>query len=162
MTKEEKREYDIEYRLNNKGKISARNKLYCKSKSGREMQKRQREKNKESGYTNAYNKRPEQRKKEKKRRYIREGKLGLKECLICEIYKSIMDFEYWDICPDKRSYLCKKCERQHQKELGCTTRNVITAMVTRPYTSLKRKDIAKYPYLIEANKYLILLKKITK
>lgn len=162
MTKDEKSEYDREYRRLNKERLRVKKKLYAESESGRAMQKRQREKNKKSGYANNYNKQPEQREKERVRRHIREDKLGMKECIICEKTKSILEFEHWDVCPDKRSYLCKECEKHHQETLGCKTRNVITAMVGRPYTSLKRKDIAKYPYLIEANKYLILLKQLTK
>lgn len=159
MTKQEKAEYDKAYRSLNKERIKERKRLYNESPAGRDMQKRARDKRKE--YHNEYCRKPEQRQKEKERRHIRENKIGSKHCIICDIIKPILDFEYWDISEDKRSYLCKECEKKHQEELGCKTRNVITAMVMRPYSNLNREDLVKHPYLIEANKYLILLKKLT-
>lgn len=158
--KELKAEYDRKYRLLNKEKLQQKKREYNKSKAGREMQKRQREKTKLSGYRNEYCKKPEQREKEKHRRHIRENKLIDKFCIVCDSTKKIIDFEFWDISPDNRSYICKECEKQHQELYGCKTRNVVTAMVMRPYTNLTRRDIIIHPYLIEANKYLILLKKL--
>ncbi len=162
MTKDEKKEYDRLYRLKNKERIAVRKKLYNESPAGREHQKTQREKKKKSGYTNEYNKRPEQRLKEKLRRYKREGKNGFKKCIACEEHKQLMEFESWTVAPDGRCHICNDCEAEQREVLGCSTRNVVTAMVMRPYTNLTRKDLCKHPYLIEANKYLILLKNITK
>lgn len=157
----EKAIYDSEYRSKNAEKLKASKADYAKSEAGRQMQKRQRLKNKLSGYHNEYCRRPEQREKERLRRHIRENKLGDKFCIVCEKTKSILSFEHWSISPDNRSYLCKECEIEHQKEYGCKTKNVITAMVMRPYTNLTREDIVKHPYLVEANKFLILLKQLT-
>lgn len=158
--KEQKAEYDRKYRAANREKIKLRNKHYNESEAGRAMQKRSREKLKK--YHVEYCRKPEQREKEKIRRHVREKKLLPKFCIVCETTKPIIQFAAWDISKDGRSYLCKECENKHQKEYGCSTRNVITAMVMRPYTSLTREDLMEHPYLIEANKFLILLKKLTK
>lgn len=160
MTKEEKSEYDREYRIKNKERIRLRNKAYNESEAGRAMQKRSREKRKQ--YHNEYCRKPEQREKEKNRRHIRENKLKLKHCIGCSNTKPIICFESWSVSKDGRHYLCKDCENKHKKVYGCSTRNVITAMVMRPYTNLKREDLLNHPYLIEANKFLILLKQLTK
>lgn len=154
-----KAEYDRLYRLKNKEKIKAKKVLYNQTIDGRAMQKRAREKRKE--YHKEYCRNPEQRQKEKVRRHIREKKLSLKHCIVCDNSKHIIDFSAWDISEDGRSYICKTCEHTHQIDLGCSTRNVLTAMVMRPYTNLTRRDLIKHPYLIEANKYLILLKQLT-
>jgi len=160
--KEEKRLYDIEYRKKNKKLIAEKKKRYAKSDAGRAMQKRQREKKKKSGYFNSYNAKPEQREKERFRRYVRlygkDWRKKTKKCLVCDEIKIFLDFEHSPIFPDKRSYLCKDCEKFQNENYGCTTKNTITAMIMRPYTNLDRYDIAKHPYLIEANKFLILLK----
>ena len=166
MTKEEKREYDKEYRRKNKESLTLKKKMFCESESGRAMQKRQREKNKKSGYTNDYNAQPEQRKKERYRRYKRlYGEDWIdktKHCIGCNERKFFLEFEGYSFFPDGRNYLCKECESEQQKKYGYSTRGTMTAMVMRKYTSLTREDIAKHPYLIEANKYLILLKQLTK
>lgn len=162
MTKEEKAEYDRQYRLKNKESIQLKKKLYNESTAGREMQKRARQKRKQEGYHNAYCRKPEQRQKERARRHIRENKLGSKLCIGCEETKQILEFEHWSISKDDRHYLCKECEKRHKIEFGCSTRNVITAMIMRPYTNLTRQDLIEHPYLIEANKFLILLKQLTK
>ena len=160
--KEAKRLYDIEYRRKNKEKVKAKKKAYNESAAGRAMQKRQREKKKKSGYFNKYNSQPEQREKERHRRYKREfgadWEKETKECLVCKERKFILEFEHAPIFPDNRYYLCRECESYQNENYGCTTKNTITAMVMRPYTELTRWDIAKYPELIEANKFLILLK----
>lgn len=160
MTKEEKSAYDREYRLKNKEKIRLKKIAYNLSESGRAMQKRAREKRKSCH--NEYCRKPEQREKEKIRRHIRERKIGFKICIGCDTEKTFLDFEFWDISKDKRHYLCKECESKHKKIYGCSTRNVITSMVGRRYTTLNRRDIIEHPYLIEANKFLILLKQIVK
>lgn len=158
----EKAAYDSEYRSKNADTLKVKKSEYAKSQAGRKSQRKQRAKKKLSGYHNEYCRRPEQREKERLRRHIRENKLGEKFCIVCEKTKSILLFEHWSIRPDNRSYLCKECESEHQKEYGCKTKNVVTAMVMRPYTNLTREDIVKHPYLVEANKFLILLKQLTK
>lgn len=160
MTKEEKREYDKLYRLKNKEKIKLKKQLYNLSESGRATQKRSREKRKD--YHNEYCRNPEQVLKAKKRRHIRENKTELKLCLCCEKNKPIIEFEFAEIFPDNRYYLCKDCEKKSFQLTGLTTKSVITAITTRSKYKLRRPDIAKHPYLIEANKYLISLKKIIK
>jgi hypothetical protein len=164
MTKEEKREYDKEYRRKNKEKIRLKKfKYYQENRKEIYTRQKARKDNDESRAKHAeYCRKPEQRAKEKERRHIREGKTGTKQCLDCLEHKNVLEFEHWSICEDDRHYLCKKCEKRHQKELGCTTRGVVTAILMRRYSNLTRRDIAKHPYLIEANKYLILLKQLTK
>lgn len=160
VTKEEKREYDKLYREKNKEKIRLKKQIYNQSELGREMQKRSRENTKE--YHNEYCKKPEQRLKEKLRRHKRENKIHLKYCLGCEKEKQIIEFPQGDIFEDKRYYLCKECERISFEKTGLKTKGVIQAIHTRSKYKLTRQDIAKHPYLIEANKYLISLKNLTK
>lgn len=164
MTKQEKREYDKEYRLKNKEMLRLKKSNYYRENKQKILAKQKEIKdNAEARAKHAeYCRRPEQREKEKIRRHIREGKTGVKQCLECLEHKNVLEFECWPICKDNRHYLCKKCEKKHQKELGCTTKGVVTAIVTRRYSNLTRRDIAEHPYLIEANKYLILLKQLTK
>lgn len=166
MTKAEKAEYDREYRARKKAEIAEKKRIYAQSPAGRAMQKRQREKKKKNGYSNAYNAKPEQREKERFRRYKRQfgedWENKTKVCLVCEERKFILDFRHATIFPDNRYYLCNDCETYQNENFGCTTKNTITAMVARPYTNLTRYDIAKHPYLIEANKFLILIKQLTK
>lgn len=159
-SKQEKAEYDRKYRERKKEELRIKKQAYCQSPAGRAMQKRNRDKRKQQH--NEYCRKPDQRAKEKHRRHKREGKLKLKYCIVCDLSKPIIEFAAWDICKDGRSYLCKECEKKHKTEYGCSTKNVITAMVMRPYSNLTRKDIVEYPYLVEANKFLILLKKLTK
>jgi len=159
-----KAEYDRLYRETNKQKIKEKKRLYNLSESGRATQKRLRVKRKENGKHAEYCRKPEQRLKEKHRRHIRENKLGKKFCIGCNETKKILDFECYTVFPDKRLYLCKECESKQLEELGCTTRGVMTSLVMRSRKmngTLTRKDISKYPYLIEANKFLILLKQLT-
>ena len=161
--KELKAEYDKEYRKRKSEEIKLKKKLYAQSEKGRAMQKRQREKRKE--YHNAYCRTPEQREKEKKRRHIRENKIDLKICIVCNKEKQIIEFENFPVFPDRRNYQCKECEHKQQKELGLTTRNVLQCFrsgLIKSKSKLKISDIVKYPYLIEANKYLLLLKQLTK
>lgn len=160
--KELKSEYDRNYRLLNKEKIQEKKRLYNQSKAGREMQKRQRLKRKESGKHNEYCRKPEQRQKEKIRRYLRLNQLDNKHCIICEIDKPKINFTASRIYQDGRMYLCKECEQSHQKQLGISTKSVIQAIVTSCDYKLSREDVAKYPYFIEAKKYSIILNKLTK
>jgi len=165
MDKQQKAEYDKKYRERKKEEIRLKKKLYCESESGRSMQKRQRQKNKESGYHNEYCRKPEQREKERKRRHIREGKTDLKTCILCNNKKQKIEFNSFSVFPDKLNYQCKECEYNQQLELGLTTRNIlqyIRSNLIKTKSNLKVSDVAKYPYLIEVNKYLISLKKLTK
>lgn len=164
MTSEEKKalkaEYDRQYRAKNKELIRSKKKIYNQSESGRATQKRNREKQKE--YHKEYCRKPEQRSKERQRRYIREGKTDLKFCICCESNKPIIEFEFGEIFQDNRYYLCKECEIKSYEKTGLKTKGVIQAITTRSKYKLTRQDIAEHPYLIEANKYLISLKNLTK
>jgi len=165
MTKEQKREYDREYRLKNKEKLKLQKSTYCKSEAGRLMQKKQRAKNKLSGYHNEFCRKPEQREKEKLRRYIRENKTQLKKCLLCNNEKQIIEFNSFPVFPDKRNYQCKECQYKQEADLGLTTRQVLGCIrsgLIKTESNLKISDIVKYPYLIEANKYLLSLKQLIK
>jgi len=158
--KEKKAEYDKIYRLKNKESIKIKKALFAKSEAGRLIQKRQREKRGQK-YQNEYCKKPEQRQKERLRRYKRNGTLGvLKFCIVCESEKPILDFRGSRIYEDGRYHLCVGCELNHQKELGVTTKGIIQAIIVRCNYRLTRQDVAKHPYFIEANKYLITLKKL--
>lgn len=157
--KEKKAEYDRKRRLLKKDEIALKKKLYTESPAGRAMQKRQREKRKD--YHNEYCRKLDQREKEKIRRHKREGIFDqTKFCLVCENIKSILDFSNSTFYHDKRYHLCKDCESIHKKELGVSTRGTIQTIVKRSEYRLSRKDVAEHPYLIEANKYLIALKKL--
>lgn len=160
--KELKAEYDRNYRLLNKEKLQQKAREYNQSKAGREMQKRQRQKNKESGYHNAFCRKPEQREKERQRRYIRLNQLENKFCIVCETNKPKIDFTASRIYEDGRMYLCKQCDKLHEKEFGVTTKSVIQVVVTGCDYKLSREDVAKYPYFIEAKKYSIILNKLIK
>jgi len=163
MTKEEKREYDKKYRELKKEELDMKKRLYNQSDAGRLMQKKAREKRKISGYTNEYNKKPEQREKEKLRRHIRENKTLLKKCLLCNNEKQIIEFNSFPVFPDKRNYQCKECQYKQEIDLRLTTRQVlgcIRSALIKTESNLKVSDIVKYPYLIEVNKYLISLKKL--
>lgn len=165
MTAYEKAEYDKKYRERKKEEIRLKKRLYSESENGRAMQKRQRQKNKESGYHNEYCRKPEQREKEKKRRHIRENKTDLKTCILCTKVKQKIEFNSFPIFPDKRNYQCKECQYKQEEELGITTRQVlgcIRSILIKTKSKLKIIDIVNYPYLIESHKYLLSLKKLTK
>jgi len=158
--KEKKAEYDRIYRIKNLEKINANKKAYNESQAGRLMQKKSREKRGQEKQ-NEYCKKPDQRQKERIRRYKINGTLGiLKFCIVCESNKPILEFRGSRIYEDRRYHLCLSCESTHKKELGVTTKGIIQAIVTRCNYRLTRQDVAKHPYFIEANKYLITLKKL--
>lgn len=160
--KKRKKEYDIKYREKNKEFLKEKNRKYNESPAGRAMQKRQREKRKE--YHNAYCRKPEQRLKEKLRRYKRilgnDFNEKKKLCISCEVEKFILEFQFSSIFPDNRLHVCRECESIKHKKYGASTKSTINAMVNRRYSKLKREDIARHPYLIEANRVLISLKQL--
>ncbi len=171
-TKEEKievkRVYDIKYREKNLTKIKSNKKIYYETnKKEIYLKQRKRTDNDEHRKKHAeYCCRPYQRAKEKVNRYKRllgsDWNNKTKFCIVCEKDKFILEFEHTPIYPDNRKHLCKECESEFQQETGYSTNGAITAMVMRRYTNLTRQDIAEHPYLIEANKYLIILKQLTK
>lgn len=161
--KKAKAEYDRLYRLRNRERIKERNRIYNESEAGRAMQKRQRQKNKESGYHNAFCRKPEQRQNEKKNRYKRRGILGLKKlCTGCSKDKFVMEFQSMRVFPDGRNYLCNDCEDYQQRELGVSTKGTIQLLVSTCDYRLSRYDFAKHPYLIESRKYLTTINKLLK
>lgn len=112
-----------------------------------------------------YCRRPDQREKEKLRNRKKNGLTDLKICLCCGLEKQKIEFEAYLIFPDKRLYMCKECEDKDLTELNITTREVLQTIrsnLVKTKSVLNIKDIARYPYLIEANKYLLLLKRTTK
>ena len=165
---ENKRLYDIQYRDKNNKKIANNKKKYY-IENKKEIYKKQRKvrDNDESREEHAkYCRQPEQREKEKIRRWKREYGDNYaektKHCIACNEDKHIFEFQSFPVFPDGRRHICDDCEKFQEKEYGYSTRGTMTAMVIRRYTNLTREDIAKHPYLIEANKFLILLKQLLK
>lgn len=166
--KEIKKKYDKEYRRKNKALIDKKKKEYYE-KNKKEIYKRNRKKldNDEHRKKHAeYCRKPDQRKKEKINRYKRiygnDWKEQTKFCISCNQDKHIFNFESFPVFPDGRRHICDECETYQNEKYGYSTRLTMTAMVMRRYTNLTREDIAKKPYLIEANKYLIMLKQLVK
>lgn len=164
--KKEKSDYDREYRKKNNDKIIKRRKEYYKNNK-KEIYKKERAKRDNDEYREKHAEYCRlfcQRYKERIRRYVRvygsDWRERTKFCISCNTEKHFMKFSAFSVFPDGRRHICNDCEEKQKKENGYTTRGTMTAMVSRRYTSLKREDIAKYPYLIEANKYLILLKQL--
>lgn len=158
--------YDAQYRKDNIEKIKKRNKEYY-SKNKDSLYKKQREKQDNDEYRAKHAEYCRlfcQRYKERIRRYVRQygtdWKTKTKFCISCEQEKHFMKFESMPVFPDGRRHICDECENEQKEKYGYTTRGTMTAMVMRRYTNLTRQDIAKHPYLIEANKYLILLKQL--
>ena len=162
---EKKRIYDIEYRKKNASKIkSRREKYYAENKEEIYARQREARDNDEARKKHAeYCRRPDQRKKERRNRYKRRfgnnWNAKKKFCVACEKEKFILEFEHSPIFPDNRRHICNDCEDFQKKEYGYSTRLTLAAMKSRRYTNLMWEDFAKHPYLIEANKFLILLKR---
>ncbi len=159
--KRKKAEYDRLYRARNKEILRLKKQAYYITEAGRATQKRNRDKKCQKTH-NEYCKLPEQRHKERLRRYKRLGLNKLKICLDCNNEKPLIDFPKGGIFEDKHYYLCKECEKKSTELTGQTTKSVIQCIVTTSYYKLTRKDIAKHPYLIESKKYLISLNKFLK
>lgn len=161
--KKAKAQYDRLYRLKNKERIKENKRQYNESEAGRAMQKRQRQKNKENGYHNAFCRKPEQREKERKNRYKRRGILGLKKhCIGCSKDKFVMEFQSMRVFPDGRNYLCNDCELEQKEKLGVSTKHAIQCIVSASDYKLSRQDVAKHPYFIDAKKYSLTLTRLTK
>lgn len=164
--RKEKAEYDKKYKKKNSKRIQKNRSVYYEKNKEKILQaSRDYRNNDEYRKKHAeYCRRPEQRAKEKINRRKRvygidyDGKT--KKCINCEQEKSFLDFQYASIFPDNRYHICRECEAEQQYKYGYSTKNAITAIVMRRYTNLTREDVAKHPYLIEANKYLILLKQL--
>lgn len=155
-----KAEYDRKYREENSTIIKAKKIVYNESPAGREMQKRARGKKKE--YHNEYCRKPEQRTKERFRRYRREGKDKLKQCLTCLKEKPLIEFASGKIFHDGRYYLCKECDSKSIEETGIKTKRAIYTISSVSKYKLSNKEIAENPYMIEAKKYLLSIKNLTK
>ncbi len=112
-----------------------------------------------------YCRQPEQREKERTRRRKNKGLDKVKVCICCNHEKQFIDFESYLVFPDGRNYMCKQCEDVDVKELQITTREVlqtIRSALHKHESVLTIRDLTPYPYLIEAHKYLLLLKRLTK
>ena len=166
--KEAKRLYDIEYRRKNKELIRSKKKKYYESNKVEIISKQRIKKDNDISRAKhaEYCRQSSQREKERINRYIRVyGKDWIdqsKYCISCNKNKHIFEFESYTVFPDGRRHICDYCENTQNKEYGYSTIGTMNAMVMRRYTNLTRYDIAKYPYLIEANKYLIMLKQLVK
>lgn len=165
LKRKEKSEYDKEYREKNKALIKLKKAAYTRSESGIKMQRKRRAKLKESGYHNEYCRKPEQRQKERERRYLKAGLNELKFCIVCMQHKPKISFTRGHIFKDGRYYLCRDCEIDSKHKTGLSTRSVIGVIHQRSWKlfgsdGLTRAEIAEHPYLIEANKYFISLKNL--
>lgn len=161
--KEEKAQYDRVRRKEKREELKIKAQQYNQTAAGRATQKRSRQKLKQ--YHVEYCRKPEQRTKERLRNRRKKGLTELKTCLCCNQEKQRIEFEAYLIFPDKRLYMCKDCEQKDFNELNITLREVlatIRSVLVKTKSNLKVKDIAKYPYLIEAHKYSLLLKRLTK
>lgn len=113
----------------------------------------------------AYCRQPEQRAKERIRNRKKAGLDKIKTCICCGLDKELIQFESFHVFPDKRLYMCKSCEEKDKLELNITMREVLANLRTsliKSRSNLKVSDVCKHPYLIEAHKYLLLLKRLTK
>lgn len=166
---ENKRLYDIQYREKNKENLKQKKKTYNESKAGREMQKRNRDKFKQSHLE--YCRTPEYKswKREYDQEHVFKTKYGekewlkTKECINCNETKLVKNFAYSKFYPEGRLHICVQCEKKHQIEYGINTVYVVTAIVNTAHKhggKLTRKDIHKYPYFIESYKFNILLKRL--
>lgn len=163
--KAEKAEYDRQYRQKNSETIKIRKAEAFKKDYTANPEKYREQRQKRMPYHVKYCRKPDQREKERLRNRKKNGLTEIKNCLCCSYDKQKIEFESYLIFPDKRHYMCKSCEEKDFKELNITTREVLATIRTSLIKSksiLTVKDIAQHPYLIEANKYLLLLKRLTK
>lgn len=163
--KAEKAEYDRLYREKNAERLKQQKKeKFQKDYTANPEKYRERRQNR-MPYHVAYCRLPKARAKEKEARYRRLGQNKTKKCLRCKKDKRIIEFEAYTVFPDKRLYQCKECETIQSKELGVTTRFIlacIRSILHKHQSNLTIRDITPYPYFIEAYKYSLLLKRLTK
>ncbi|WP_298845548.1 hypothetical protein [uncultured Clostridium sp.] len=160
--KAEKAKYDDEYRKNNQKRIKQKKKEAFKKSYAENPDKYREQRKKRMPYHIEYCRQPKVRAKEKEARYRREGKNGTKKCLGCGKDKHVIEFQGYLIFPDKRHYICKECEAIQDKELDITTREVLQCIrsgLNKHQSNLTIRDFTPHPYLIEAHKYLLLLKR---
>jgi len=163
--KTEKADYDKKYRYYNKEGIKIKKAEAFKKDYAENPEKYKEIRKKRMPEHIIYCRLPKARAKEREARYRRLGQDKTKKCLICHSQKRLIDFESYDVFQDKRNYMCKECEQNQFKELGIKVRDVLQCIrsgLVKQKSKLKIRDIAKYPYLIESNKYLLLLKRLTK
>ena len=160
-----KSEYDRLFRLKNKERDKPKKAAYHKKVYAENPEKFKQIRKAKQQWQNEYCRRKDQREKERLRNRAKNGLNQTKDCLICNENKQFVDFESYAIFQDGRHYMCKSCELKDIKELNIHTREVLQTLrsnLVKTKSNLKIRDMAKYPYLIEANKYLLLLKRQTK
>lgn len=163
--KAEKAEYDKIYREKNLERIKKAKSEAFKKDYADNPDKYREQRQKRMPQHIIYCRMPKHRAKEKEARYRRLGQTKNKECLICQTEKRIIEFVAYAVFPDGRNYICKACEDKEEKEMGISLREVLQTIRTALHkheSSLTIRDYTPYPYLIEAHKYSLLLKRLTK
>lgn len=161
----DKSEYDKKYRDKNIDTIKKRKAEAFKIDYANNPEKYREQRKKRMPNHVIYCRQPKARAKEREARYRRLGQTKLKQCFDCKQEKRIIEFENYDVFPDKRNYICKECDKKQNEEFGMTTRRLLAVVRTallKQRSILNVKDITPHPYMIEAYKYLLLLKQITK
>lgn len=163
--KAEKAAYDKAFRENNRVRLKAEKAEAFKKDYAANPEKYREIRKKRMPQHVIYCRLPKARAKEREARYRRLGQNKTKNCLCCKKDKRIIEFEHYPIFPDGRNYLCKECEALQAKELGVTTKEVLQCIrsgLHKHKSKLTIRDFTPYPYLIEAHKYSLLLKRLTK
>lgn len=163
--KSEKAEYDREYREKNAERLKLVKAEEFKKDYAANPEKYRKRRKDRMPYHVEYCRKPDQREKERLRNRKKNGLTETKRCLCCKEEKQKIDFESFPIFPDKRLYMCKACEDKDLNELNITIREVLASMrasLIKSKSNLKISDMVKYPYLIDAHKYLLLLKRLTR
>lgn len=163
--KAEKAEYDREYRKKNAERLKIEKAEWFKKDYYANLEKYRKQRQQRMPYHVEYCRKPDQRTKERLRNRKKNGLTKVKACLCCGEEKELINFESYLIFPDNRLYMCKDCEENDLNELGITTREVLQCIRTGLYKTesvLTIRDYTPYPHLIEAHKYLLLLKRLTK
>lgn len=161
----EKAEYDRLYREKNAERLKSEKQEYFKKDYAANPEKYREQRQNRMPYHIEYCRQPKARAKEREARYRRNGQNKTKSCLCCKKDKRIIDFSCYLVFPDNRNYLCKECESTQDKELCITTREVLQCIRTslhKHQSTLTIRDYTMYPYLIEAHKYSLLLKRLTR
>lgn len=167
---ENKRLYDIEYRKANKKHIKAHKAAAFKKDYAANPEKYRLQRKEQAANHLAYCQTPEYVawKREYDQEHVFKTKYGESEwlrektCISCEISKRVKQFAYSSLASDNRMHLCMDCESHHIAEYGISTVYTVTAMhveYKRTGGTLTRKDIYGHPYLIEAYKFNLLLKR---